>query len=98
MQAQIWQLQFQASPSLLKDVRLDLATDEDILRYQVTRSKDLALRKDWRMHHFFETHFLSSKGDVLCDESRGNLGAEAAPPLAPPWIFQPPSHTGGQTT
>jgi hypothetical protein len=49
VQADIWQLQFHSAPAVLKDVNHDLATDENILRWQVTRSRDLPRVKQWRV-------------------------------------------------
>ena len=53
VQANIWQLRFHAAPSVLKDMHLDLATDENVLRHQITRSPDLPRIKQWRvLHHY----------------------------------------------
>jgi hypothetical protein len=53
MQANIWQLGFHAAPSSLKSVNLDLSTDDNILRYQVTKSRDLAKVRQWRVVEYF---------------------------------------------
>ena len=62
MQANIWQLRFHAPPSVLKDVHHDLDTDENVLRHQVTRSRDVPRIKQWRaVHHYgkkFDTESL----------------------------------------
>jgi hypothetical protein len=57
LQANIWQLRFHAPPSVLKDVRLDLDTDEDILRHQITRSRDVPRVKQWRVVHHYAKKF-----------------------------------------
>lgn len=53
VQAQIWQLRFHAAPTTLKDVNHDLATNEDVLRHQVTRSRDRPKIKQWRVAHHY---------------------------------------------
>ena len=49
LQALIWQLRFHSAPEVLADVNHNLATDENVLRYQVTRNRDLPKIKQWRV-------------------------------------------------
>lgn len=48
MQAHAWSLGFHAAPSLLSDISHNLATDEKVLRYQVSKYRDVAKIRQWR--------------------------------------------------
>jgi ribosomal protein S6 len=41
LQADVWQLQFKAAPSVLEDVEHNLRVDERVLRYLIQKQPDL---------------------------------------------------------
>ena len=53
-QANIWQLQFHAPPTVLEHVHHDLATDERLLRHQVSKARELPRVRQWRVVHHYE--------------------------------------------
>ena len=50
MQARIWQMRFHTGPTTLPDVEHDLRTDEQVLRYVITKHRDLPKVKQWRVY------------------------------------------------
>lgn len=77
VQAQIWQLRFHAAPAILKAVHHDLATTEDVLRYQVTRSRDKPKIKQWRVAHHYSR---LADFDSIEAGTQQQASAAAAPP------------------
>lgn len=48
VQAHALQLRFHAGPSLLGDIHHGLSTDERVLRYQITKYRDVPKIRQWR--------------------------------------------------
>jgi hypothetical protein len=73
LQANIWQLHFHGPPSLLGEITHDLATDERLLRHQITKTPEVPKLKQWQLVRHYEKSAQETLVQLLLDEQADEM-------------------------